>query len=190
MCFVIRFDVNFPFQIDISWFSLLFTSFSLNTWTTQPTAGMIFTGGYGKRRAGNGQNSTNSQRHRQPSRHQEVRVSLLVWVSKRTTTNTYFYLFSAHPWSNSTNTHHWTQRHRHPLHLVVLVAVVQFTLHTTTIPVTFLTTVIRVMIRHITTIDPESRRRLTHNSYRRLGRKILPKDVVLLRFNGKSYPSF
>ncbi|XP_063707868.1 putative protein kinase C delta type homolog [Culicoides brevitarsis] len=32
---------------------------------------MIFTGGYGKRRAGNGQNSTNSQRHRQPSRHQE-----------------------------------------------------------------------------------------------------------------------
>uniref|UniRef100_A0A336JY49 protein kinase C n=1 Tax=Culicoides sonorensis TaxID=179676 RepID=A0A336JY49_CULSO len=33
--------------------------------------GMIFTGGYGKRRAGNGQNSTNSQRHRQQARHQE-----------------------------------------------------------------------------------------------------------------------
>lgn len=92
---------------------------------------------------------------------------------------------SAHLYQNSINTHHRTYRHRLPhLRALAVAVVVQFISLMTIILVTS-PTVITVMIPQIITIEVENPLRVTHNSYRRLERKILPKDVVLLRYNGK-----
>lgn len=106
------------------------------------------------------------------------RYDSILCLHVRMTLINFFFYSSAQLYQNFTNTHHRSYHHHPPLRPVAA----PFILLTTIILVTH-RTAITVMIPQIITIEAENRG-LTHNSYRRLGRKILPKDVVLLRFNG------